>query len=175
MVTPKACPSLVRRVTDPQAQEDRRRLAVQRVLEGESRADIAASLKVTERSVRSWMKWYRDQGEEGLKHRPHPGPESKLSAWQERQVCEWLAKDATAFGFRTNLWSSTRIVKLIRERFGITYNPNYFCRWLRRHAFTPQKPSKRASQRDEARIAAWPQTEWPAILKKGLPNTPMWC
>lgn len=169
--TPLA-PKLVRRVTDPKAQEARRRLAVQRVLEGESRVAVAASLKVSDRSIRNWMSWYRQHGEDGLKFRPHPGPESKLSAWQERQVCEWLTKDATQFGFRTNLWTSTRIVKLIHEKFGITYNPNYFCRWLRQHAFTPQKPAKRASQRDEARIAAWSQTDWPAILKKGLPSVP---
>jgi transposase len=175
MVTHKSVPSLVRRVTDPKAKEDRRRLAVQRVLEGESQAAVAASLKVTDRSVRSWMKWYREQGEDGLKLRPHPGPESKLTPMQETQVCEWLTKDATLFGFRTNLWSSTRIVKLIRERFGIDYNPNYFCRWLHARGFSPQKPAKRASQRDEARIAAWPQTEWPALLKRGPTKMPMWC
>src|SRR6188768_3195068 len=122
MVTQKSVPNLVRRVTDPKAKEDRRRLAVQRVLEGETQDAVAASLKVTSRSVRAWMKWYRDQGEDGLKLRPHPGPESKLTPMQETQVCEWLSKDATQFGFRTNLWSSTRIVKLIRERFGIDYN-----------------------------------------------------
>jgi transposase len=121
------------------------------------------------------MKWYRDQGEDGLKLRPHPGPESKLTPLQEAQVCGWLASDATDFGFRTNLWTSTRIVKLIHERFGIDYNANYFCRWLRKHAFTPQKPAKQASQRDEERIQDWIDTKWPAILKRGLPNTPMWC
>jgi transposase len=168
-------PNLVRRVTDAKAKEDRRRLAVQRVLEGETHAAVAASLKVTDRSVRAWMKWYRDQGEDGLKLRPHPGPESKLTPLQEDQVCLWLASDATHFGFRTNLWTSTRIVKLIHERFGIAYNANYFCRWLRKHAFTPQKPAKQASQRDDDRIQDWIATKWPAILKRGLPNTPMWC
>jgi transposase len=169
---PVSPPRLVRRVTDPKAQEARRRLAVQRVLEGESPKAVAASLKVSDRSLRSWRSWYRREGEDGLKFRPHPGPESKLSAMQERQVCEWLTKDATAFGFRTNLWTSTRVVKLIRERFGITYNANYFCRWLRKHDFTPQKPAKRAGQRDEARIREWSRTDWPAILKKGQPTTP---
>lgn len=171
--SPSTPPRLVRRVTDPKAQEARRRLAVQRVLEGETRVAVAASLKVSDRSIRNWMSWYRRQGEDGLKFRPHPGPESKLSEAQERQVCDWLAKDATAFGFRTNLWTSPRVVKLIHERFGITYNPNYFCRWLRKHAFTPQKPAKRASQRDESRIREWSQKDWPAIVKKGLSSRPM--
>lgn len=168
-------PDLVRPVTDAKAREDRRRLAVQRVLEGETQTAVAASLKVSLRSVQNWMRGYRDRREDGLKAVPHPGPASKLSAAQERQVCSWLLKDPTEFGFRTSLWSSPRVVKLIKDKFGIAYNPNYFCRWLRNHDFTPQKPKKVAAQRDEARIAAWPKREWPAILKKGLPKTPMWC
>lgn len=168
-------PNLVRRVTDPKAKEDRRRLAVQRVLEGETQLAVAQSLKVSDRSVRNWMSWYRTQGEDGLTLRPHPGGESKLSAGQASQVCDWLTKDATSFGFRTNLWTSPRVVKLIHERFGITYNPNYFCRWLHAHDFSLKKPLKRASQRDESRIAAWPKTEWAAIVKKGLPPMRMWC
>jgi transposase len=168
-------PVLVRRVTDAHALEDRRRLAVQRVLEGETQTAVAASLKVSLRAVQYWMRGYRAAAEDGLQAVPHPGPASKLSAAQERQVCDWLAKDPTEFGFRTSLWTAPRIVKLIQDRFGIAYNPNYFCRWLRRHDFTPQKPRKVAAQRDEARIAAWSKREWPAILKKGLPTMPTWC
>lgn len=168
-------PVLVRPVTDAKAEEDRRRLAVQRVLEGETQTAVAASLKVTLRAVQYWMRWYRDRHEDGLKAVPHPGPASKLSAAQERQVCSWLLKDPTEFGFRTSLWTAPRVVKLIKDKFDISYNPNYFCRWLHRHDFTPQKPKKVAAQRDETRIAAWPKREWPAILKRGPPKTPMWC
>ena len=174
MSTPPV-PVLVRPLTDAKAKEDRRRLAVQRVLEGETQTAVAASFKVSLRSVQYWVRWYRDRREAGLRAVPHPGPASKLSPAQERQVCSWLRKDPTEFGFRTSLWTSTRVVKLIREKFQIPYNPNYFCRWLRDHDFSPQKPRKVAAQRDEARIAAWPKQEWPAILKKGPPKTPMWC
>lgn len=168
-------PILVRPITDAKAREDRRRLAVQRVLEGETQTDVAKSLKVSLRSVQYWMRRYRDRSEAGLQDVKHPGPKSKLSTAQERTVCSWLAKDPTEFGFRTSLWTAPRLVKLIRDKFGIVYNPNYFCTWLRNHGFTPQKPRKVAAQRDEARIAAWPKQEWLAILKRGPPKTPMWC
>lgn len=135
---------------------------------------MAESLKVSAKSVNNWMGWYRARGEAGLKSTKHEGPKPKLSSEQEKEVCSWLAKDATAFGFPNNLWTSPRVVKLIREKFGIKYNPNYFCRWLRDHDFSPQKPRLRAAQRDEARIAAWPAKEWQAILKKGPPKKPMW-
>jgi transposase len=168
-------PRLVRPIYDSKAREERRRLAVQRVLEGETQKAVAESLKVSAKSVCNWMAWYRVNGEKGLRAIPHPGPASKLSGAQEKEVCSWLSKDATAFGFHNNLWTSPRVVKLIREKFEIKYNPNYFCRWLRNHHFSPQKPRLRAAQRDEARIAAWPGKEWQAILKKGLPKKPTWC
>jgi transposase len=168
-------PVLIRPITDAKAREDRRRLAVQRVLEGETQTAVAKSLKVTLRSVQYWMRRYRDRSEAGLQDVKHPGPQPKLSADQERTVCSWITKDPTEFGFRTSLWTAPRLVKLIREKFGIVYNSNYFCTWLHKHGFTPQKPRKLAAQRDEAKIAAWPKREWPAILKKGLPKMPTWC
>ncbi|MFO0935564.1 MAG: winged helix-turn-helix domain-containing protein [Gemmataceae bacterium] len=69
--------------------------------------------------------------------------------------------------------TSPRIVKLIHEKFGIKYNANYFCRWLHRNHFSLQKPAKRATQRDEARIASWTKIDWPRIVKKGNPKMPM--
>lgn len=159
-------PSLVRPITSLQAKEDRRRLAVQRVCEGETQAEVARSLKVSTRAVAYWMEWYRDQGEDGLKLRPIPGPESKLSATQERSVLDWLSQDATAFGFRTNLWTSRRITQVIAERLGIHYNANYFCAWLKQRGITPQKPLTRDPRRDEAAIEAFPQDVFEPLLKK---------
>lgn len=99
-------PVLVRRITDAKAREDRRRLAVQRVLEGETQTAVAQSLKVSLRSVQYWMRRYRDRSEAGLQDVKHPGPKSKLTAAQERTVCSWLAKDPIEFGFRTSLWTA---------------------------------------------------------------------
>lgn len=166
-------PDLVRRISDPKTLEARRRLAVQRVLEGESQIAVAASLKVSAKSVNNWVAAFRLHGEDGLKARKPPGPASKLTPEQEREVCSWLLRDATDFGFRTNLWTSPRVVKLIHETFGIRYNANYFCEWLNKRDFTPQKPRKVAEQRNEARIINWYEELWPAILKKGLPKTPI--
>jgi transposase len=164
-------PKLVRRVTNLKEKENRRRLAVQRILEGERPIDVANSLKVSTRSIRYWMSWYREQGEKGLDMRPIPGAESKLNSRQSEQILDWISQDATRFGFSTNLWTSTRIVQLIREKFGVEYNPNYFCRWLKKREQSPQKPRKQSKGRDDAHIASWIKHDWPRIVKKGLPKT----
>lgn len=165
-------PQLVQSISGLQALEDRRRLAVQRVLEGESQVEVARSLKVSARAVRYWMEAYRTWGEDGIRLRKAPGATPKLSDEQAREVCGWLLQDATTFGFRTNLWTSPRIAKLIQQKFNVQYNANYLCDWLRRHDCTLQKPVRRASQRDESKIQRWIQRDWPAIVKKGRTTMP---
>ena len=94
-------PQLVRRITEAKAKEDRRRLAVQRVLEGETQVAVAASLKVSDRSVRNWMSWYRNQGEDGLQLRPHPGGESKMTDGQADQVRDCSRRTRRNLAFTT--------------------------------------------------------------------------
>ncbi len=172
-------PVLVRPITDPKAREDRRRLAVQRVLEGETQTAVAVSLKVSIRSVQYWMRRYHNNAERGTPDRQTP--RSPIQAFRRsgkaRRHCSWLAKDPTEFGFRTSLWTAPRLVKLIRDKFAASPTiPTIFCTWLRNRGFTPQKPLEgRCSQRDEARIAVWPKQQWPSHPKRGPPKKPIWC
>ena len=159
-------PTLTRKVTGLQALEDRRRLAVQRVLDGHSQAEVARFLGVSTRSVAYWMEWYRNQGEDGLTLRPIPGAPPKLNEEQEREVRSWLTQDATTFGFATNLWSSRRITGMIFEKFGVQFNANYFCHWLKVRNFTPQMPKTVAAQRNEQKIAEYAQNEFVPLFKK---------
>jgi transposase len=167
---PGSTPTLLRPTTTPHDLETRRRLGVKLVLQGYAQVEVARMLEVDRRSVSNWMRWYRQSGDVGLKARPIPGAESKLTPVQEETVLGWLKRDATEFGFRTSLWTSTRVTQLIRERFGITYNANYFCRWLTRHDFTPQVPRSVAAQRDESAVAAYARAHFEPLVKKVGPS-----
>jgi putative transposase len=164
----KVNPCLVKKITNRKEMENRRRLGVQLILEGHTIKQVSELLKVSTRSVDNWISWYKNAGVVGLEALKHPGPKSKLSPEQIQEVCSWLTRDATEFGFRTHLWTSRRIVQVIKDKFDIKYNPNYFCHWLRKQGFSPQMPGKKATQRDEQKIAKWPKTEWSRILKKGI-------
>jgi transposase len=61
-------------------------------------------------------------------------------------------------------------VTLIRERFGIEYNTNDFCRWLMWHDFTPQVPRSVAAQRNDAAVAAYARTHFEPLVKKVRPS-----
>ena len=147
-------------------QEARRRLAVTRVGEGWSPADTAAFLGVHVETVRKWVRAHKAGGNEGLAGTPHPGRKPFLTPEQEAEALGWLTRKPTEFGFRTDLWTAARVAQLIEEKFGVTFHPNYLREWLTKRRHTPQKPVRRAKQRNPVAIASWLADEYPAVQKK---------
>jgi transposase len=74
-----------------------------------------------------------------------------------------LGKGPQAFGFDTDLWTLGRIAEVIERLTGVGYHPGHVWRLLRRLHWSPQRPARRASERDEAEIARWRAQEWPRI------------
>jgi transposase len=153
--------------------EKRRRLAVERVMAGYSQVAVAAFLGVSQRSVRRWVKAYRDEGASGLTARPRRGRPAHLTPQQTQQMLGWFRHSPKDFGFATELWTARRVAWLIEKRFGVCFHPRYLNAWLTQRGITPQKPQKQARERDQARIDRWVAEDWPRILKKGLPSVPI--
>lgn len=152
--------------------EARRRLAVRRVHEGWKRADVAAFLGVHPETVAEWVRAHAAGGDAALAAKPHPGRKPFLTPGQEKQVLGWLADKPTAHGFRTDLWTARRVAELIRKRFGVGFHPHYLREWLTKRNYTPQKPARRARQRNDAAIDRWLKADWPRIKKRPGGGTP---
>jgi transposase len=150
----------------PAELEYRRRLAVQRVLEGYPTQEVAEFLDVDPRSVRRWVTALRQEGSAGLRARPSSGRPPKLSHTQEKILRRFLAEKATGHGFPTDLWTGPYLAQLIRREFGVQLNPQYLTVWLRDRDFTPQRPRRVPRRRDPEAIAAWLETDWPRIKKR---------
>lgn len=150
----------------PEELERRRLLAVQRVTEGYTAAEVAEFLGVDPRSVRRWVAAHREGGGQALRPRPASGRPPKLSVTQEKIALRWLTESPRHHGFETELWTAARLGLLIREEFGVTLNPRYLSAWLRDRGLSPQKPQRVPRQRDPEAIAAWLESAWPRIKKK---------
>jgi transposase len=150
--------------------EHRRRLAVERVLEGYSQQEAADFLGVAKSSVSGWMKTYRDRGQQGLAAKPHSGRPRKLTKQQETTVLSWFTKSATEFGFANELWTAPRVAKLIRDKWDVKFHTRYINQWLAERRITPQKPQRQPRERDENRIRKWLRYDWPR-----LQNAPRSC
>jgi transposase len=151
-------------------QEVRRRLAVRKVLDGRSPADVAQFLDVHVETVRKWVRVYRVSGDDGLASTPHPGRAPFLTRDQQTQVLRWLTDKPTAHGFSTDLWTARRVAELIRKKFGVEFNPNYLREWLTQRRYSPQKPAKRAGEQKPHEIKRWRAKDWSEIQKRGAKN-----
>jgi transposase len=156
----------MRTLGSPIVLEYRRRLAVQRVQEGYSIEEVADFLGVDRSSVRRWVATFRHQGVDGLMARPVPGRPPKLTSTQEKIVGRWLDDNPLKHGCATELWTTDDLARLIEEEWGIRLNPDYLTTWLRRRGFTPQKPRRKARERDDEAIARWLERDWPRIKKR---------
>jgi transposase len=133
--------------------------------QGWPQRQIAEALGVSEGAVSQWMARARDVGPEALRRRPPPGAPRRLSPEQLARLPELLHRGPPAYGFRGDLWTRRRVAAIIRLAFGVSYHPRHVGRLLALIRWSPQQPTRRARQRDEAAIAQWRDETWPAIKK----------
>lgn len=146
---------------------ERRRFRALALLEqGLSPVEVAQRLGVNRRSVRRWKSAAREKGAEALRARPASGRPARLTCGQRRILARALLRGAEAAGFPTALWTCPRVAQWMEHRWGIVYHPDHVCRLLHGLGFSPQKPTRRAVERDEEAIATWVKQQWPALKKK---------
>jgi transposase len=81
-----------------------------------------------------------------------------------------LERGPEADGFRGQLWTRGRIAAVIRLAFGVSDHPRHVGRLCQVLRWSPQKPARRARQRDEAAVVQWREETWPALKKGRRPS-----
>jgi transposase len=153
----------------PKELERRRQRAIALLQEGYQPVDVASILGVDRRSVRRWNETHRKKGEEGIQAKQASGRPPKLDSKDLRKLEKSLLKGSKKAGFPTDLWTCPRIAHLIKSLFGVNYHVDHIGRILHDLGWSPQKPERRAIERNETRIKEWIKVDWPRIKKK-LPN-----
>ena len=163
--TPSASPPL-----SPKAARQRRLQAARLFQQGVSQAEVARRLGVSRQSASRWHARWRHGGRAGLAGPGRWGRPSRLSDHDWQRVEQALLAGAQAHGFDTDLWTLPRIAEMIWRLTGVSYHPGHVWWLLRRYDWSPQRPARRARERDEAEIARWRAEEWPRI-KGGRQST----
>ena len=154
--------------------EARRRRALAMLKDEVSLHDVARRLGCAPSSVMRWRDAVATEGEAGFAVRDASGRPPKLTAAQRRRLIKALLAGPLAAGYQTDLWTTARIAEVIAERFGVTYHRDHVGRLLHQLGWTPQKPERRALQRDEAAIAKWKRRTWPRLKKTPRGWAPTW-
>jgi transposase len=109
----------------------------------------------------------KKKGEAGLNSRKAKGREPFLGIRKQRTLRKWiLTKDPRDFGFSEALWSQKIVSALILNKFRIKITPFGAGKLLHRLNITPQRPLRRAYERDPQRIEEWKSKILPKICRR---------
>lgn len=150
------------------AQEDIRRKVIKAVLLGTKQVEAARLFGVTRQAVGKWIKAYRQGGEKAIKGKKQGRPRGgSLLPWQSAQIAKTVidrCPDQLKLPFY--LWTREAVGQLIERRFGIRLSVWTIGRYLNRWGFSPQKPVRKAFEKNPEAVERWLKEEYPAIRKK---------
>ena len=149
----------------PEELERRRLCAIELLKEGLTPVEVARRVGVDRRSVRRWKAAHRQGGRQALRRQPAPGQPPKLEHRAKEQLEAILLAGAQAAGFPTDLWTCHRVAEVVAERFAVQYHPSHVARLLHGLGWSPQKPQRRAVERNEEAVQAWIKHDWPRVKK----------
>ena len=147
-----------------------RERAVAMLEAGNAQLAIAAALGVHKNTVHRWLKGWRVAGAAALKAKKRGRRhEAKrlLDASQAAEIRQLMTEhcpDQLDLPFA--LWGREAVRELARARFSVRLALRTVSDYLRRWRFTPQRPIRRALERQDAAIQAWLAEHYPKIAAR---------
>jgi transposase len=156
------------RTLDHKTLEHLRIAACKRVLEdGELPSVVAASLGFCRTSIYPWLRRIEAEGWEALAEKIAEGPDCSLTEQQRQRVKRWIVgRDPRQYGFEFGLWTRRIVQTMIQEKMGVELCLTSVGKLLAQLELTPQKPLRRAYERDPLRIELWKQEAFPKLKKR---------
>jgi transposase len=136
------------------------------LLAGKTCAQVALAVGVARQTVYTWKRLLDEGGIDALRAVPERGRPAALDEQQLASVRSALLQSPTEHGFGTELWTLKRVGAVIERLHGVRFGQTQVWRILGSLGFSPQKPEKRAIERDEDAVRHWKQRTWPALKKK---------
>ncbi|MEV5979562.1 winged helix-turn-helix domain-containing protein [Streptomyces sp. NPDC052114] len=151
-------------------ERDRReqvRLAAADLIEaGASDREVARRFRVTRMSANRWRRALASGGRQALASKGPGGARCRLDDGQLRSLEAMLEAGTAAWGWSDHCWTLARIGEVVRRRFGAEYTLAGLDLLLHRIGWSVQIPARKATERDESKIAAWKDERWP-VIKRG--------
>jgi transposase len=156
------------RTLDHKTLEHLRMIAVKRVTEdGEKPSAVMDSLGLCRTTIYPWLREFKAKGFAALVEKIAAGPEPLLNEKQRQQVRRWIiGKDPRQHGFDFGLWTRRIVQTLIQERMGVDFCLTSVGKLLASLDLTPQKPLRRAYERDPLAVERWHREHYPKLKKR---------
>jgi transposase len=150
---------------EKRARREQVRLAAAELIEaGASDREVASRFRVTRMSANRWRRALAAGGRAALASKGPGGARCKLSPAQLRELEAVLDAGPAAWGWdEDQCWTLARIAEVVRARCGVSYTLAGLDLLLHRAGWSVQVPARRATERNEAAIAAWKEATWPVV------------
>jgi transposase len=156
------------RCLSPDAQEALRFRVVHAIRGGMKKAVAARTFGVSRTSIDRWLGKVALGNINSLKSKPRGRPKgTRLAPYQAATTVRLIidrCPDQLKLPFA--LWTREAVQLLLAERFGLEVSVWTVGRYLAKWGLTPQKPLRRAYERDPLAVQRWLDTEYPAIVKQ---------
>lgn len=157
------------RTLEPSALHLLRRQVVQAVRGGMSQTDAAHTFRASLRAVSTWRRLDREGGLRALtlKRRGRRPGEGRLNAKRAARIRSLIVgKLPDQLKLPFYLWTRAAVASLSAREYGIKVSLVPVGRYLRAWGLSPQKPVRRAYERNDAAIARWLKQEYPMIARQ---------
>ena len=157
------------RTLDAATQAHLRRLAVLAVRDGMKQTAAARKYQVSVRAVNQWMALDQSGGLKALKakRRGRPAGGGRLNARQAARLRNLvIGKMPEQLKLPFYLWTRAAVAQLIAREYDTRVSLSTVGRYLKAWGMSPQKPVKRAYERNDEAIARWLKRAYPAIARQ---------
>jgi transposase len=144
-----------------------RKMVDERVNSGETVTEVMESYGLCRTTYYKWQSKKAVLGIDELLSRTPPGKPSLLSEKQKSKVFIWLnGNDPRQYGFDFGLWTRKIVSMMILQKFNIRMGLTAVGHLLYELNITPQKPLRRAYERDPKAIQEWQEETYPKIRNR---------
>jgi transposase len=156
------------RCLSPDAQEDLRFRVVQALRDGMKKSAAARTFGVSRTSIDRWLSMVELGNITSLRSKPRGRPKGTRLAPHEAATTVRLITDRCPDQLKLPfaLWTREAVQHLLAERFGLDVSVWTVGRYLAKWGLTPQKPLRRAYERDPVAVQRWLDEEYPAIARQ---------
>jgi transposase len=157
------------RKLDPATQEHLRRTVVKAIRDGMKQTHAAKLFGVSVRAANKWAALDKTGGLRALKgkRRGRPAGEGRLTAPQAARIRQMIiGKMPDQLKLPFYLWTRAAVALLIEREYAIDVSLTTVGRYLKAWGMSPQKPVRRAYERNDGAIALWLQRDYPAIARQ---------
>ena len=152
----------------PDALDALRQRVMRAVAGGTSQAEAARVFGVSRQSVNAWQRRWRAGGTRALRSRPRGRPRQiQLQPYQAATTVRVITDrcpEQVKLPFA--LWTREAVRDFIARRWGVRFSVWTVGRYLRHWGFSPQKPLRRAYERDPEATRRWVEQKYPAIREQ---------